>query len=158
MKEQVFFLNMFPDYTPPEGWESILSQAAVVAADIDPVKRQVDVALHSEDYIPKRVTDGVVTDLRNIYGLQHLHLTMTHPAHQLTKLEPEELLALFVEENSMHRAALAGAEWTWEAEQLTVRLRGNGVKELEESAAVICRKLRQRFAAPVTIQIGRAHV
>ena len=143
---------MFPDYAPPEGWETVLSQAAVVAADIDPVKRQVDLALHSQRYIPKRVMDGVVTDLRNLYGLQNFFVTLTHPADQLTNLEPEELLALFVEENSMHRAALAGAEWTWEAEQLTVRLRGNGVKELEESAAVICRKLRQRFAAPVSIR------
>ena len=80
MKEQVYFLHMFPDYVPPEGLEDILSQAAVVAADIDPSKRRVDVVLHSDSYIPKQLMDTVVTDLRNAYGLRDLYITATHPA------------------------------------------------------------------------------
>ena len=36
MTDQVFFLNMFPDYAPPEELNAALSQAAIVAADIDP--------------------------------------------------------------------------------------------------------------------------
>ena len=54
MKEQVFFLNMFPDYAPPEGLEETLSQAAIVAADIDPAVGRVEVAIHSECYIPRK--------------------------------------------------------------------------------------------------------
>ena len=34
MREQVFFLNMFPDYVPPEALQEALSQAAIAAADI----------------------------------------------------------------------------------------------------------------------------
>ena len=36
MSESVSLLNMFSLYEPPETLESVLSQAAVVAADIDP--------------------------------------------------------------------------------------------------------------------------
>ena len=152
MKEQVFFLNMFPDYEPPEGLQEILSQAAVVAADIDPVKRRVDLVLHCPRYIPKSQMDEVVGQLRTSYGLQDLYISLTHPAHQLHAMDPEELMMLFVEHNSMHRGALAGAAWNWEGECLTVRLRGNGVKELEESAIHVQRYLRERFAAPVIIR------
>ena len=36
MSNTVCFLNMFPDYQPPEPLFGMLSQAAVTAADIDP--------------------------------------------------------------------------------------------------------------------------
>ena len=55
MEEQIFFLNMFPDYEPPEELYAALSQAAIAAADIDPETRSVHVALHSERYIPQRL-------------------------------------------------------------------------------------------------------
>ena len=57
MKDTVYFLNMFPDYEPPEALEAALSQAAIVAADIDPERRGVAVAVHSENYIPQRMLD-----------------------------------------------------------------------------------------------------
>ena len=152
MKEQVFFLNMFPDYEPPEGWSSILSQAAVVAADIDPQQRRVDVAIHSQQYIPALVLEDVSSYVQQAYGLKTVTVTATHPADQLSCIEPEELMQLFVEENSMHRASLAGAVWTWEGECLTVQLLGNGVEQLQESARAVCGKLRQRFAVPVQIR------
>ena len=52
MEDQIFFLDMFPDYEPPEELYAALSQAAIAAADIDPETRSVHVALHSERYIP----------------------------------------------------------------------------------------------------------
>ena len=48
MSEQVKFLNMFPDYEPPEALQEALSQAAIVAADINPNTRSVDIAVYSE--------------------------------------------------------------------------------------------------------------
>ncbi len=153
MKEQVHFLNMFPDYEPPETLLSVLSQAAIVAADIDSVSRSVEVAIHSETYIPKRQLDSVACEIRQNYGLKKLMITATHPADQLHSVEPEELMALFVEENSMNRASLAGAAWTWSDETLKVKLRGNGVKELNECVPAVCRNLRERFAVPVQIEI-----
>ena len=151
MREQVYFLNMFPDYEPPEGLQQILSQAAIIAADIDPAKGSVALALHSECYIAKYQMDAVVSDLKACYGLRDLVITLSHPAHQLSCIEPDELMMLFVEQNSMHRGALAGAQWHWDGDCLTVCLRGNGVKELEESVPAVQKILRERFAAPVSI-------
>ena len=153
MKETVFFLNMFPDYEPPETLKSVLSQAAIVAADIDPASRSVEVAIHSETYIPLHDLQSVSDDLRNAYGLRKLQITAAHPAHQLHAVSPDELMQLFVAQNSMNRAALAGAQWSWEGEKLTIQLMGNGVKDLQEAVPAVCRFLRQRFAAPVEIEI-----
>ena len=142
---------MFPDYEPPEELKEALSQAAVVAADIDPERGAVSVALHCGTYIPKRSLDVVTKNLQDSYGLRELQISMTYPAHQISKIEPEELMALFVRENSMNRGSLAGAQWNWEGEKLTVKLLGNGLKALEESAPNVCRTLREQFAVPVTI-------
>ena len=111
MSEKTYFLNMFSDYEPPEALQSVLSQAAIVAADLDPASRRMSVAIHSPDYIPNRLLTLAEKDLCEIYGLQRLQLTAVHPADQLTKIEPEELTELFVEENSMNRGSLAGAKW-----------------------------------------------
>ena len=50
MNQQVYLTNMFPDYVPPEELQEALSQAAIVAADIDPENRLVQAVLHSEKY------------------------------------------------------------------------------------------------------------
>ena len=154
MREQVYFLNMFPDYQPPEGLETILSQAAVVAADIDPQRRQVEVAIHSETYIPRRQLDTVADELRISYGLQAFTITASFPAHQLNLVEPEELLALFVRGNSMNRGILAGAQWTWKDQCLHIQLLGNGMKQLQESVPAVCRALQEQFATPVHMEIA----
>jgi len=92
MGEQVFFLNMFPDYVPPEDLHEVLSQAAIVAADIDPGTHFVSVVIHSETYIPQRVLEQVQRELTASYGLRRLELNATHPASQLQKIEPEVVL------------------------------------------------------------------
>ena len=153
MSEQVFLTNMFPDYTPPESLDSVLSQAAIVAADIDPVARRVSVALHSEQYIPKRLLEQVAKDIAQIYGLVGLDLTSTHPETELHKIEQQELMALFVAENSMTRGSLAGAKWEWDGPELTIRLAANGKKELEELVPKVQMHLREQFAAPVIIHV-----
>ena len=153
MKETVFFLNMFPDFEPPEALESVLSQAAIVAADIDPQSRSVEVVIHSEKYIPVAQLRSVADDLRNAYGLRRLEITATHPAHQLHMIQPEELMTLFVAQNSMSRAILAGAQWNWEGETLHIQLRGNGVKDLQDAVGHVAAVLRQRFAVPIEIAI-----
>ena len=153
MKEQVFFLNMFPDYEPPEELYEALSQAAVVAADIDPAAGRVEVALFSQSYIPQSQLDSVAGDLRNAYGLKKLTITAAHPASELSKVEPKELLTLFMRENSMNRGVLAGAEYSWQGEELHIHLRGNGMQQLQEAVPSVARNLRERFAVPVNIRI-----
>ena len=153
MKQQVFFFHMFPDYEPPEELRTALSQAAIVAADIDPEARAVSVAVHAQHYIPQRLLDNAARDIAALYGLRRLELLATHPESELHKTEPEELMQLFVRRNSMTRGSLAGAAWEWEGTNLTVRLAANGKKELEELLPQVQNALRERFGAPVTICI-----
>jgi len=153
MTKQVFFFQMFPDYEPPEELRDALSQAAVVVADISPEQGSVHAALHSEHYIPRRLLSQAEQEIRRLYGLRRLTLTTTHPASQLTKMEPEELRELFVSRNSMTRGSLAGAKWLWEGQTLTVQLAANGKAELEKLLPMIQTELGERFAAAVTIQI-----
>ena len=153
MSEQVFLLNMFPDYEPPEVLKSTLSQAAIVAADIDPSRGAVSIAAHAPQYIPKRLIDQTAKEIGHLYGLRFLSITVTHPEDQLHLIENEELLSCFVELNSMNRGSLAGARWEWNGTDLTVKLLGNGKKELEECVPVVQNQLRERFAVPVTIRI-----
>ena len=153
MNQQVYLSHMFPDYEPPEELQTALSQAAIVAADIDPEERSVSVVIHSETYIPQRLLDQVARDLAASYGLRKMELTATHPETQLHKVESEELMNLFVSRNSMSRGSLAGAKWEWKDTALTVKLRANGKKELEELLPAVQNVLRQRFATPVTITI-----
>ena len=153
MAQEVYLLNMFPDYEPPEALKNALSQAAIVAADMDAALGSIHVAAHAASYIPKRLIDQAVKEISRVYGLRNLAITVTHPEDQLHCVEPEELRDLFVERNSMNRGSLAGAQWLWSDTELTVKLVANGKKELEECVPLVQNTLRERFAAPVTIQI-----
>ena len=153
MTQKVYFFDMFSDYEPPEALKSALSQAAIAAADIDAHRRRISVAAESEQYIPKRLLDQIAKEICSQYGLADLQLHVTCPETQLHKVEPEELRDLFVSRNSMTRGSLAGALWIWEGTELTVKLAGNGKKELEELVPAVQQHLREQFAAPVTIKI-----
>ncbi len=155
---EIILLNMFPDYEPPEALRSALSQAAIVAADIDPARGSVRIGAHAREYIPKRLLDQVEREISCLYGLKNLILTVTHPEDQLHCIEDEELRDLFVEQNSMNRGSLAGALWQWNGCELTVKLLANGKKELEECIPRVQNTLRERFAAPVTIKIEAGEV
>ena len=153
MKEKTLFLNMFSDYAPPEPLQRVLSQAAICAADLDAVMRTVDVTVESPGYIPQRLLDQTSREVAAVYGLKQLTITPVFPKDQLHEIEPEELLYMFVRENSMTRASLAGAKWDWEDDTLIIRLLGNGKKALEDASAVICRELSRRFCCLVHIRI-----
>ncbi len=153
MENTTLFLNMFPDFAPPEKLAPTLSQAAIVAGEIDPVKRGVSLVLHTENYIPQWELDGVAQAVAGLYGLDSLHLQAVHPASQLTKIHPRELMELFVREDSLCRAALAGAGWRWEGNTLHIQLRANGKKALEACVPGVCRNLGERFAAQAQVEI-----
>ena len=144
---------MFPDYEPPEALKSALSQAAIVAADIDPETRGVSVAVYCEDYIPQRLLNQLSKDICAIYGLRYLNLTAAHPASQLQKVEPQELMQMFVSRNSMARGSLAGAKWEWQGNDLHISLKANGKAALEELVPQVQTALQERFATPVNIHI-----
>lgn len=153
MEKTTLFLSMFPDFVPPEALARELSQAAIVAGEIDPVKRGVSLVIHTENYIPQWELDHVGQSLAELYGLQSLRLQAVHPASQLTNIHPQELVELFVREDSLSRAALAGARWRWEGSTLHIQLRANGKKALEACVPGVCRSLAERFAAQVSVEI-----
>ena len=153
MAEQIYFLNMFSDYKPPEDLQMVLSQAAVVAADIDPERGSVEVCLHSETYIPALLLKTAAADICAAYGLRDVFLTSTHPASQLMEVETEEIRELFVAENSMNRGSLAGAQMRWEGYTLYIQLVANGKKLLDEAVPKVARNLSQRFGVPVSIEV-----
>ncbi len=153
MSEQVTFLNMFPDYAPPEALQKALSQAAIAAADIDPKTRTVSIAVHSEIYMPGRLLEQVQREIATIYGLEKLEISATYPSQQLTQMDPEDIRDLFIAQNSMSRGSLAGARWEWEEGKLHIYLKANGKDALLEAVPVVTRQLQEQFATPVSIEI-----
>ena len=153
MREPVLFLNMFPDYQPPEQLANLFAKAVLVAADINPATRCINSVVYSPNYIPQKTADLMCLDIAGVYGLKEINITCTHPADQLHQIDPDELMNLFVAENSMTRGSLAGASWTWEANKLTVQLAANGKDILLKCVPAVCSKLRERFSADVEIVI-----
>ena len=88
MNKQVQFLNMFPNYTPPEELKELLSQAVIVAADLDPENRSLEVVIHCDRYIPLRVLQEVSREICRCYRLKNLGLQATHPREELHRVEP----------------------------------------------------------------------
>ena len=157
MEESVSFLQMFSEYRPGESLSGVLSVARITGADLDPATRQAAVTLYADQYIPMRLLEKAERDICGLYGLRHFEIHMTHPAEELQKVEPEELMQLFVEENSMNRASLAGAGWKWNGDNLEISLRANGKAALEEAVPAVCRKLTERFGRAPVFKVLSAH-
>ena len=62
-------------------------------------------------------------------------------------------MGLFVSLDSMTRGSLAGARWSWEGTNLTIRLSANGKDALEELIPQVRQSLFARFGVEVTIQV-----
>ena len=86
MDKQVLFLNMFPDYEPPEALLNVLSQAVIVAADIDAPAGKISLAILSPQYIPRQSLSKVARDLCGVYGLRNVEIRSTHPETELQKI------------------------------------------------------------------------
>ncbi len=153
MTEKTLFLNMFSDYEPPEPLKSALSQAAISTADIDASRRRIGMTVESEQYIPQRLLEQAEREICPLYGLNRLDILAKHPASQLSKVEPEELMQLFVRCNSMTRGSLAGAQWTWQGSDLKIQLLANGKQALEECFPKVREKLWERFGVNVSMTV-----
>ena len=126
MDSEVFFLNMFSAYEPPEHLKTVLSQAAIAAANIDPAERSVSVQLNCPAYISAYDLDMVSAEIAKIYGLSNVILEPVFPPSALKKLPAEVLTAFFMAQDSMAIASLAGAKWEWDGDTLHIYLVGNG--------------------------------
>lgn len=153
MENVITLLDMFSDYEPPEEMRKLLSQAVISAGSIDPEKCAVSVTALSPNYVPRRLLDSMERDVRHLYRLSRADITLCFPPGELHKVEPEELMQLFVSRDSMTRGSLAGANWTWEGNYLTVGLLANGKKALEELIPQVSRELGERFGTTVEISV-----
>ncbi len=153
MNQSIPFFKLFSDYHPTGAVAKAFSDAQVLQLDIDVVRRGISAQVHSPAYIPRRLYDQAVGELRDLYGANRFSLKLTYPAGELSNVENETLLELFVSQNSMNRGALAGAAWEWTGNTLTVRLRGNGKKALEESVPMVRLALMDQFGAQPEIVI-----
>ena len=153
MKEHILFLNMFALYQPQEPLGQILLDTELLSADIDQSARRITANIHCPRYIPQRLLNQAELDIAQIYNLNKMELVPTFPPEEITKLEPDELTGIFVAQNPMARASLAGATWTWEGKTLTVQLPANGKAQLEECIPMVRSRLKDRFGTEVTIEI-----
>ena len=151
MEQSIPFLNMFSHYKPEPEIASLLSSALVISAQIDPGTQYVFVRVYAPSYVPETVTRRICLNICELYRIHTFDLSFVHPASELSKMEPEALMNLFVAEDSMARGSLAGAGWEWEENTLHVYLRANGKAALEKIAPMVCRKLQERFDTDVTI-------
>ena len=153
MDIQINFLSMFSRYDPDPEWAELLERTQILGADIDPGSRRIRMDLFCDNYISQRQFNQISDDICRIYGLSELDIHGSFPSTELHRIEPEELMQLFVCQNAITRASLAGAQWKWDENHLTVALRGNGKDTLEECIPCVCNTLQDRFSAAVDIQI-----
>ncbi|MBQ3251674.1 MAG: PolC-type DNA polymerase III [Oscillospiraceae bacterium] len=147
---------MFSAFEPDEATGVCFANTQILSADVDAQHRKIEMTLYSPAYIPASVMQSVRQQVMAAYGLADLRIMATFPPTEITRMEADDLMALFVAENSMTRGFLAGAQWLWDANVLTVKLRANGKKILEECIPSVKRALHAQFGVMVDIQIEAA--
>ena len=156
MKDNVLFLNMFALYEPTEGARNLLQQAVITGAELDAAQRTIELKLACPGPIPFRSLGEICRAVESVYGLRALTIRQKFPADTLYQLEPGDLTDLFVQENPICKGTLAGAQWEWEGEALSIKLRANGKAMLCEAIPAVRRKLKELCGADVeiTVQAG----
>ena len=153
MKDNVLFLNMFALYEPTEEETELLKTASIRSAELDPVQRRIELELDCEGPISNRMLTQICRNVEQAYGLKELSIRLCFPAGALYRMEGADLADLFIRENPICMGSLAGAAWEWEGAALTVKLRANGRKMIEEAVPAVRRKLKELCGADVEISI-----
>lgn len=156
MTKQVSFLQMFSQYAPPVPLHELLAQAAIQHAELDLEERTVFLELQCASYIPRRLLDRVCRDVCALYDVRRVEILPHFPGRTLQQIEPQELMQLFVEQDSRCRASLAGCRWSWEANRLIIQLPANGKKTLEACIPGVRRYLADRFGQEISMEIQAA--
>lgn len=108
MSETVYLLNMFPDYEPPEEIRQGPFSGGPCGSGYPGGKPQRRGG-RPHGYLRTPATDPAGgEDILSLYGLRNLEITLTHPATELSKIEPEELRDLFVDLDPMTRPPWPG--------------------------------------------------
>ena len=152
MSEKILFLNMFSAWQPSQDLWQYFESAELRSADLDPEERRILVHVEADRYIPARILQLAGQQIALTYGMRRVTVEASYPIAELKRMGPDDLMALFVAENSMTRGSLAGAVWEWEGMTLCVHLQANGVKMLAECAPAVKRALYEQFGAEVDIR------
>ena len=153
MKDNVLFLNMFALYEPREEVRSLLGEATIRSAELDPGQRTFELELDCPGPIPAARLADICREIEGVYGLKSLTANLHFPPQTLSRMDPADLTALFVRENPMLIGSLAGAAWEWEGLSLNVKLRANGRQLIREVLPAVKRKLRDLCGAEVEITL-----
>ncbi len=152
MDIKVHFMNMFPDYVPPEALEDALSQTVITAADISIDDRTVNVTAYSDAYISERDWKQITDELESQYFCK-LNIFCSYPPQLVQFVSTEELMQIFVSQNAMARGSLSGALWAWDENELTIQLKANGKSFVEEGIPYVREYLKKHFGRDVTINV-----
>ena len=144
-------LQMFPRYAPEPDRQRLLEKTEVLDAEIRPEDRRITLHFSAENYIPQRILTAVAQDITRSYGLHELILEPRFPGETLTDLDFSELEELLIDAYSPVISTLVGCRWEWEGDTLHLRLRANGVKELEPHLLKARDYLLRRFGRSITI-------
>ena len=153
MQEHIPFLNMFSAYIPDEKLSLYCADMFIQSAEMDAQQRRIHVDIHSVSYIPARILRELSQNLMAVYNLSQMQISAHYPETVLPQMDSEDLMGLFVAENSMTRGFLAGAQWLWQGTTLTVKLQANGKKVLEECLPAVKRGIFDMFGVKVEIQV-----
>ena len=153
MEKEITFLDMFSDYVPPEPLLSVLSQAAIVAADMDPAARRVSVTVKMHSYLTNRYVAMAEESIQKLYELNGVTILPRYSEDQLQNVDESDLMDLFVSQNSMTRSSLSGAKWEWDGTKLSILLPSNGKAEVEDCIPAVRNILKEMFGADVEISV-----
>lgn len=153
MTEFIPFLQMFSKYVPQEQLQSILEQTQICNAELDMEARAILLEVTCPEYVSRRELEGICQELQGYYDVRRVEIFPHFPSEDLTKIEPEELMQFFVDQDSRARGSLAGCKWSWEGETLRMELVGNGKKDLESAVPSLRRYISDRFDRKISVEI-----
>ena len=131
----------------------VLDRVLLRHAELDPAKGTILAEVDCGEYIPERQWKEISDEIIYIYGLTELHLHLHYPLSEFQKMEPSELTHIFLEEDSMCRAVLAGCRYTWQGTNLHIDLKANGRQTIEKCIPGVCRKFREICGEDVTVTV-----
>ena len=153
MERQIKFLEVFTRYEPQEHDRQALDRVILRHAELDPARGTIAAEIDCGVYIPQSQWREITDEIIFVYGLSELHLTLHYPLAELQKMEPSELTCIFLEEDSMARAVLAGCRYTWQDTNLHIDLKANGKQVIEKCIPNVCRRLKEICGEDLTVTV-----
>ncbi len=154
--QEIQFLEMFPEAQPAAELLSLLEEAVITRAEINMARRWVEITVRCPRYLSRRDWAEISYGVERAYDLNRLTVHPIYGKSQLSKMDAEALMALFVDRDPMCRGYLAGANWTWEENTLHLELAGGGKAEVEKCIPQVRGQLTAMFDTLVHISVTQS--